>query len=101
MSYSGPACSGDPDVEEDNLDPANTAVKDEGSSIPSTIFNLTNTIIGAGEYLTSVPSQYAFDDMLLVGLADPLHHSCICLLLQASWLSPRQWLPLALCLAAC
>ncbi len=48
------ACSGDPDLEEANLAPADAAVKDEGSSIPSTVFNLTNTIIGAGEYTANV-----------------------------------------------
>lgn len=48
------ACSEDHDVEEANLAPANSAVKDEGSSIPSTVFNLTNTIIGAGEYAMNV-----------------------------------------------
>lgn len=53
-------CSGEPDLEEG--DPARELedTKDVGSSIPSTVFNLTNTIIGAGvlhfHHLLQVPA---------------------------------------------
>jgi len=41
-------CSGEPDLAEGDPAPELGDTKDVGSSIPSTVFNLTNTIIGAG-----------------------------------------------------
>jgi hypothetical protein len=66
------ARSGEPDIEEALEAPGNTAAKDEGSSIPSTTFNLTNTIIGAGEPMVDDGMQSYFDSGLIChGFADP------------------------------
>ncbi|CAL8468634.1 g8174 [Coccomyxa elongata] len=80
------AVSGDPDLEEANLAPADAAVKDEGSSIPSTVFNLTNTIIGAG--IMALPQAVATLGIvlgsLLIFLVYILSHVTIDILARAS-----------------
>lgn len=49
MSSYGRPCSPEADVEEGPPPTDSNGKKEEGSTMPATIFNLTNTVIGAGK----------------------------------------------------